>query len=318
MVKPRPLRSITLLLIAVTVLLAQFSAAGTASPRVGTADTGILLLAHGGKYQRWNDEVAKVAAEVDQSMPVEVAFGMANKRSMQQAIERLITRGVREIVAVPLFISSHSSVITSTQYLLGARNDAPPELAVYAALDHSHGAAHAVSEPQDASFDPATPIESPVVPILMTTALDRHPLVAEILLSNALSISHDPAHEVVLVVAHGPVEHEDNLKWLSDMEVLVKHLRAAQLFKRVEFLTARDDAPEPVRAQATAALRAAIERAAGEGNNVLMVPLLLSYGGVEERIKQRLDGLEFTMAPRGLLPDARLAQWVLLTAQTAQ
>lgn len=317
MVKPRPLRSIMLLLIAATVLFAQFSAAGTASPQVGTADTGILLLAHGGKYQRWNDEVAKVAAGVDKSMPVEVAFGMANKQSMQHAIERLVTRGVREIVAVPLFISSHSSVITSTQYLLGARNDAPPELAVYAALDHSHGAAHAMSEPQDTSFDPATPIESPV-PIRMTAALDRHPLVAEILLSNALSISHDPAHEVVLVVAHGPVEHEDNLKWLSDMEVLVKHLRAAQRFKRVEFLTARDDAPEPVRAQATAALRAAIERATGEGNKVLMVPLLLSYGGVEERIKQRLDGLEFTMAPRGLLPDARLAQWVLLTAQTAQ
>ena len=38
------------------------------------------------------------------------------------------TRGVTEIVAVPLFVSSQSSVITSTEYLLGLRVDAPNDL----------------------------------------------------------------------------------------------------------------------------------------------------------------------------------------------
>ena len=75
--------------------------------------SGVLLLAHGGR-NNWNEEVTKLAAEVDKNLPVEVAFGMATKRNIQDAIDRLVQRGVREIVAVPLFVSSHSSVITST------------------------------------------------------------------------------------------------------------------------------------------------------------------------------------------------------------
>jgi predicted phosphoribosyltransferase len=52
-------------------------------------------------------------------MPTEVAFGMATKSTMQAAINRLEAREVTEIVAVPLFISSHSSLIDSIAYLLG-------------------------------------------------------------------------------------------------------------------------------------------------------------------------------------------------------
>lgn len=47
---------------------------------------------------------------------------------------------------------------------------------------------------------------------------------------------------------------------------------------------------------------------------VLIVPLLLSYGGIEPGIRKRLDGLTYTMADHGLLPDERLARWVLLMA----
>ncbi|MEK7405540.1 MAG: CbiX/SirB N-terminal domain-containing protein, partial [Acidobacteriota bacterium] len=254
--------------------------------------SGVLLLAHGGKTE-WNEEVNKLAAQVGESMPVEVAFGMASKRNIQDAIDRLVKRGVREIVAVPLFVSSHSSVITSTQYLLGLRAEAPPELATYATMRHDHGA-HSTSHPGEATFDPSTPVKSPV-PIRMTAALDRHPVVADILLSRAQSISHDPEHEVVIVVAHGPVSGEDNSKWLADMGALVERMRTASAFQRIEYLTVRDDAPEPVRSQATAELREVVERAIQQGYKVLVVPLLISYGGIEKGIRQRLEGLSYTM-----------------------
>lgn len=283
------------------------SAAKTVS--VANAEqTGVLLLAHGGS-QNWNNEVNKLAGQVNRTKPTEVAFGMANKRTIEEAIHRLAARGVRRIVAVPLFVSSHSSVITSTEYLLGLRQEAPPDFASFAKMDHGDSRAMMM----DASFDPATPIKSPV-PIQMTAALDRHPLVAEILLARASSVSQEPKREVVVIVAHGPVPDDDNAKWLADLQSLTERIRRASSFRRIQYLTVRDDAPEQVRAKATAELRQIVARATGEGDRVLIVPLLLSYGGIELGIKKRLEGLSYTMSQQGLLPDERLVKWVLLAA----
>jgi len=291
---------------------AHQSAIEKTSNKGGTHRAGILLLAHGGK-QQWNAEVNKLAAQVNRTIPTEVAFGMATKRNIQSAIDRLVAREVTEIVAVPLFISSHSSVITSTQYLLGLRKDAPPELARYAKMDHGHGAHH-TNHAGGAAFDPTTPVKSPL-PIRMTAALDRHPLVADILLDRARHLSRKPSREVVIIVAHGPVSEDDNAGWLADMGALVERLRRASNFKRIEYLTVRDDAPEPIRGQATAQLRRMARRASNEGNRVLIVPLLLSYGGIEEGIRKRLEGLDYVISPQALLPDDRLAQWVLLMVE---
>ncbi len=156
---------------------------------------GILLLAHGGR-EDWNREVLELASKVDAERPVEVAFGMANKRAIQDAVNRLAEREVTGIVAVPLFISSHSSVIRATEYLLGKR----------------------------------------------------------------------------------------------------------------------DDAPDDVQAKATQELRSVVERGAQKGKSVLIVPLLLSYGGIEKGIRERMEGLDYRMASQGLLPDGRLAGWVLAQA----
>lgn len=293
-----------------TVAQKPEQAASAGEPR----PAGILLLAHGGKPS-WNDAVKKLAAEVDRVMPVEVAFGMATRSNIQEAIDRLTIRGVSEVIAVPLFVSSHSAVIRSTRYLLGLRAEAPPELVTFAAMDHRQGENH-TSHMSDTTLDRTTPIQA-TVRIRMTSALDRHPIAADILLSRAQSISRDPVHEVVVVVAHGPVSEQDNEKWLADMRWLVKQMDDRSSFKRIECLTVRDDAPEPVRSQATAALRAVVESAGREGNRVLLVPLLLSYGGIEEEIKERLHGLDYVISLQALLPDERMARWILLATEAA-
>jgi sirohydrochlorin ferrochelatase len=120
---------VRIILAAVLTILA---AGGTARAQ----SRGVLLLAHGGSEQ-WNAHVTKLAADVDRTMPTEVAFGMATRANIQGAVDRLRARGITEIVAVPLFVSSWSSVITSTEYLLGQRDQAPPELEIFAKMDHS-------------------------------------------------------------------------------------------------------------------------------------------------------------------------------------
>lgn len=285
----------------------------TAAVRTQNKDVGIVLLAHGGSPS-WNVTVSDLRERVDERVPTEVAFGMATRATIQAAVDRLVERGSREIVAVPLFISSHSSVIDSTQYLVGARADAPADLAVFARMSHGAGAGgHA----DHAAEDGTRPVRSPV-PIRMVGALDDHPVVAGILVSRAKAISREPAHEAVVLVAHGPVPDADNRLWLADMERLAARVASAAPFARVVAVTVRDDAPAPVRAAATAELRATVSRLSDEGTQVLIVPLLLSYGGIEAGIRQRLDGLDYVMAPQGLMPDDRMMQWVLEAAGVAR
>jgi sirohydrochlorin ferrochelatase len=301
-----------------SILLAAIAFGCVTSGSAAAQTRGILLLAHGGS-EEWNAHVTRLAKDVDRTVPTEVAFGMATKANLQSAVDRLRARGATEIRAVPLFVSSWSSVITSTEYLLGQRAEAPPELAIYAKMNHSapgasaghdaasHGAGHAAA-------DPMTPVDSPI-PIRMTPALNDHPLVADILSDRARSISRDAAGEAVVIVAHGPVADAENKRWLSDMATLASRVAQAGRFAAVDYLTLRDDAPKPVRAQATAELRGVVTKHLDAGRRVLIVPLLVSFGGIEKGLRERLEGLSYVMPAAGLVPDDRLVTWVLAMAK---
>jgi sirohydrochlorin ferrochelatase len=290
------------------------------APGIAHADPGILLLAHGGRPE-WNARVTELAAQVDKRKPTEVAFGMATRANIQAAVDRLVARGVTEIVAVPLFVSSWSSVITSTEYLLGLRTEAPAALATYARMNHSQPAATATSGSpvsdhgsHDAPADGTSPVQSPV-PVHMTPALNDHPVVAEILATRARSISQQPTKEAVVIVAHGPNEEEENQRWLADMASLANRIRSTERFASIEYLTLRDDAPKPVRDQATAELREIVLQHSRGGRRVLIVPLLISFGGIDRGLRERLEGLSYAMPDAALMPDNRLVSWVLAMAE---
>jgi sirohydrochlorin ferrochelatase len=296
------------------VCIAVVAACSTAA----AAERGILLLAHGGNEQ-WNAHVNRIAAEVDRTHPTEVAFGMATRANIQGALDRLRARGATEIVAVPLFISSWSSVITSTEYLLGQRQEAPKELAIFAKMNHAgapgagaHGASHSPAGEHGGhtTADPTSPVES-AVPIRMTRAMNDHPLVADILTDRARSVSSDPAAEAVVIVAHGPVADDENRRWLADMGSLAERVRRDGRFAAVDYLTLRDDAPKPVRDSATAELRRIVSGHLDAGRRVLVVPLLVSFGGIEKGLRERLEGLTYTMPAAALVPDDRIVTWVL-------
>lgn len=289
-----------------------------------SSSTGILVLAHGGKAE-WNARVEDLARRVDADQPTEVAFGMATRANIQAAIDRLVARKVARIVAVPLFVSSYSSVVTSTEYLLGLREDMPKDLALFARMSHgpqAHGASAApaaaaapagAADPHAGHAMPAVDgtqrVVSPV-PIRMTPALNSHPYVAAIAVDRARAISTAPAQEAVVLVAHGPVPDEDNRRWLQELAVIAGAIQKASPYAAVEYLTVRDDAPKPIRDAAAAELRSVVERHTTRGHRVLIVPILLSFGGIEQGLRTRLEGLPYTMADRGLMPDDRLVAWV--------
>ena len=269
--------------------------------------------------------MTSLALEIDREQPAETAFGMASRASLQSALDKLAARGVTDVIAVPLFVSSHSSVITSTEYLLGLRTEAPKDLAIFAKMDHSrHGAPaaapaaapHAAHAAHAAPADPASPVATRLT-VRLAPAFNRHVIVGAILADRARAISTAPAQEAVILVAHGPVPDDDNRKWLDDMAVLAGSVRAAAPFAAVEYLTVRDDAGPAMREQATQELRALVSRHAAQGRRVLVVPHLVSFGGIEQGIRKRLDGLAYTMADQGLMPDPRIGDWVRASVRAA-
>ncbi len=306
------------------LLIASFGARGLVfaqdanSVSSPSSSIGILLMAHGGSKE-WNAQVQDVAAEVNKEIPTEVAFGMADRATLQEGIDKLTARGVQKIVAVPLFISSYSSVIECTKYLLGLRPNPPKELADFAMDDAMPGmGSHTVaSAPSPKSTALPTPVKS-AIPIEMTAALDRHPIVGEILADHAAAVTRDPSRDVVILVAHGPNDDQENAKWLANMNVLANQIGAHTSYVRIECVTLRDDADARVRDQATAELRQKVQAADDAGDHALIVPLLLSYGGIENGLRQRLDGLEHTFSPQALLPDPRIAQWVIESTHEAE
>lgn len=295
----------------IILLAAIVTASNVLSGQDTSSKRGVLLLAHGGAAS-WNERVQAVAAAVDATLPVETALGMAARGSIETALDRLAMRGVTEVVAVPLFVSSWSSVIRSTEYLLGLRETAPADLALFAKMDHSmHGGGHA---PCVAPCDATAPIAM-TLPVRMTPALNRHPLVGAILADRAKSVSTTPPTEAVVLVAHGPVPEDDNRLWLDDMQALAGHVRGAAPYAAVHVITVRDDAGPALRDQATRELRALVEGERARGRRVLVVPHLLSFGGIEQGVHKRLEGLEYVMPDQALIPDPRIAEWVLAQAQ---
>lgn len=256
----------------------------------GPDRAGILLLAHGGHGQHapvsvWNANVEQLARSLDARRPTEVAFGMADPQTIQAAVDRLERRGVTRIAVVPLFVSSHSPIIGNFRYILGLQ----PALARTTRLRHLDRVSGAAE-------------------FRFAGAMDAHPLVSEILLERALAVSADPSATTVILIAHGPNDDEENQLWLRDMEAHSRFLRERGGFRDVAVLTLRSDAPAAVKAEARGVFRQRVAEAARSGA-VVVVPLLLSAGGIEAEVEADLAGLTYRFA-EPLMPHPNIDRWV--------
>ncbi len=261
-----------------------------AAPRAASEElVGVLVMAHGGTKD-WDGMIRKAVKSADLSMPVEVALGMGmhsgEVRRFQEAVNKLERRGVTRIVVVPLLVSSYSEVYRQFEYLLGIRKK--PEW-------------------------PVEPLRLEV-PVVMGKALDDHPLVAEVLLERAQELSRDPANETVVLVGHGPNGDDDNRQWLDVMNRLAARVKEEGKFHEVATATMRDDASKELQDKAKEQFRAAVQTAGAKGR-VLIVPLLMARGGIEEKIPKLLSGLSYVYRGQTLLPSRKIEEWIARQAQ---
>jgi hypothetical protein len=85
---------------------------------------GILVVAHGSPSDSWCAPVRSVVANVSSPYLVELGFlEFVPNETINIAVDKLDEAGVTKIIAVPLFISSHSGHIGEIEYVLGLRED---------------------------------------------------------------------------------------------------------------------------------------------------------------------------------------------------
>jgi len=148
--------------------LLAFSMAWSLSAGAQDADLGVLVMAHGGAPE-WNQGVLETVAPLTGSHNLEVAFGMADAVSLQEAVTRLEQRGADRIAVVRLFISGESWY-ARTEQILGMREGAPARAEAAGHPEHMAADAHAGhgatanQTPMQATATPLTAVPVPRAP----------------------------------------------------------------------------------------------------------------------------------------------------------
>jgi sirohydrochlorin ferrochelatase len=277
---------------------------------------GVLVLAHGGN-KKWNAQVEKAVEKAELPYPVETVFGMAvmpqEVEGIYQALMRLREKGVEKVVAVAFLVSSHSSVYRQYEYVLGLRKEPGFSEEAMHAMATMGSASHAM--PMAA----VVPRPSPF-PVVLTRALDGSPELAEVLSDRIAALRRRPGKEDVVLVAHGPNGDQDDELWKKTlMEEVVEQIKKREgRTEMAEFVagdnwvvTLREDAPPEVRARGTRHLELVMEEMIRKGKTALVVPVLISSGGIEKGIEKRLKGKGYRYRMgKPLLPHPALSAWI--------
>jgi sirohydrochlorin cobaltochelatase len=255
------------------------------------AQTGLLVVAHGAS-PGWNAGVRQVVAQVAWVGPVATAFLMgseAETNGWAQGVDALVRDGAKEIVVVPLMVSSHGGHYRQIRFYAGEIDSLPMEL-----REHSHGE-----------------ISPSPVPMRVTSALDGAPELGAALLERWRSLTARHRAAPLLLVAHGPSTDAESELWVRDLESAASGIRAeGSIPVKVGLL--RDDAPVPVRAAAIADIhRTALELAAQSKDSVTVLSVLISSGRLDAvTIPKDLNGLPVRYSAKPLTPLPVLARWI--------
>lgn len=259
-----------------------------ASP-LGTKPYGVIILGEGGSAE-WKTTVNEAIKAMGPDRPTVFAEGDADARSIQKAVDELQTKRVEKIVAVPLFITTFSEAMDQNRYLFGIR-EKPVRGASPKRLKSK-------------------------VPLVLSKALDDSPTAVEILASRALGLTRQPATENLVLIGDAPDDKDAASEWVATVTALAQKVAAKAGMKAGQAMALREGLRSDNRQRAEREVVDAIKALRKQGA-VVVVPLELSPGDVQHRLKKLLEGVLVHYDGKSMLPDARVAKWVEQTAETA-
>lgn len=277
-----------------------------------TNDLGVLVMAHGGSAE-WNQGVLDTVAPLAEEHTLEVAFGMADAVSIQEAVARLEERGVNRIAVVRLFISGESWY-ERTEQILGMREGAPARAAAADPAgggpvrdDGLHASSHTQSPTPTMSHSTEFwQIDSDASFALSKPGLAEAQEMGEVLRARAAALSRNPAREDVLILAHGPGDDAENERWLAYIDARAEVVRAAHQFRSVKVATLREDWKEK-RVAAEQEVRTYVANSNATHGSAIVIPYRVHGFGPYADV---LEGLNYVADEQGLIPHEGVTRWI--------
>lgn len=275
----------------IILMLTLLAGACTTTPHEPQSDLGVLVMAHGGPEQ-WNAGVLEVVEPLRREHNVEVAFGMADAVSIQEAVAKLEEEGADRIAVVRLFISGESWY-ERTQQILGMMQGAPPR----EEADSSHSMPGMRME--------FWQIDSNARFAVSKEGLSEAVEMERVLLERASALSENPQREDVLILAHGPGDDAENERWLRNMRERAQLLKSDMAFRRVQVATLREDWAGK-REEAESDIRDFVASASRDGTAIVIPYRVHGFGPYAEV----LEGLDYRAAGLGLVPHQAVTRWM--------
>lgn len=268
---------------------------------------GLLIIAHGSPSPPWNRQVMELEQAVvrllgadNPFMKVKVVFMEFAEPNVADGVEALQEHGCSRIVAVPLLIAPSSHSHWDIPALLGIYSDPKKEKGL--------------------SEEGARVVRAQV-PVTLTTTLAEGDVIEKVMLKRVRQLSTDPNDEALVLLAHGSEAIPP--AWEMFLKRTVTYVCAKT------GISYGDWACVAVGQEYDRAVTA-IQEAARYRDRVIVIGAYLSMGAdrVHERWQTRiaaaadgpeagnpLKGLDIALAEQGLLPDERVAAWIVATAQ---
>jgi len=264
------------------------------SPATLRNDAGVLVMTHGFREQGDRDFKSRLG-NMSAALPTSLALGMGMMMSdhVQLSIDDLEAAGVSRIVVVPIVSTAHNELMRQWEYILGLREKA--EFVTVPQVNHE-------------------------ARLILAEPPGDNPLIAEIILDNALELSEAPKKEFVLIVAHGasgPERDRDNREEMKILGNLARYIREDGGFAGAEGFTLQDDAPPEIRDANVARLRAKVEDLNRRGMTPIVVSNLLGTRTIQPKIREDLKGLEYRFNTKGISQHPTFIKWIEETVRYA-
>ena len=249
-------------------------------------DIGVLILSHGvgeNSDRMMKDAMAPIAGE----KPTAIGFGMAMMKSshLQSAVDDLVERGASTIILVQNGVTTeYNSLTRQWKYIFGLG--------------------------EEATYLEVPPVTADGVRFVMTPPLGDHPIITDILYDHAKEASKNPSNEVLVIVGHGPEDIEDNVPDLETISMHADRIRAKNEFADVKIINLQDDAIPPIRKSNVKKLRRWVKKADDDGKDVIVVAIAAASHGVQNHIRQDLQGLNYTFADKGMSEHPRFIEFL--------
>lgn len=300
----RPLRHWVSICAAALGLVSCAAAPVVENPVAGEEfNYGVMVMAHGGS-EEWNAHLEAAVEPLREKYPVEMALGMADAGSIEDAIRNLESRGVNHVGVVRVFVSGESWYDRTLQ-ILGVRNGAPPR------PDQERLEEIRANMRMPMGF---WKVDTDLAFHVSIDGLADAAEIDEVITSRIRGLSSNPENEVAVVIAHGPGDDAENQRWLEKITQRTRGAGEQLGLREMRVFTLREDWPEK-RREAEQEIRAYIEQASTQGFTPIVVPFRLQGFGPYERVLEELD---YRADGLGLLPHSNVALWVSRQAERLQ